>query len=153
MIKSMHCSFRGPEFSSQDPTSGSSQPSVTPPTGKFEVTGTYPQNSIYNKKIEINPERKKNKKPKLPAAIDSVKKLWSIRMSNTQEKEVRLLSRLGMPRAAVTQLPEGSSCQFLTSCFRRGLKGSEGEIVLSLLLDFLLQMDMQTVLQGSFPSF
>lgn len=57
--------------------------------------------------------------------------------------------RLGIPRTALTQRPlkfdSGSACQFLTSCFSGGLKGSKGETVLSLLLDFLLQMDMQIV--------
>lgn len=44
-------------------------------------------------------------------------------------------------------------CQFLKVAFRRGLKGSEGETVLSLLLDCLLQMAMQIVLWNSFLSF
>lgn len=81
---------------------GSSQPSVTPLKGNFEVTGTYPQNYIYNKKIEINLERKETKELKLPAsAIDPVKELWPFPVSNTQ-KEVCLLSTC-MPRAALTQ--------------------------------------------------
>lgn len=98
----MYCSFRGREFSSQDPCQAAhSQLELHLQGNSRSLTLTHRTISIVK---ERNKSRKKNKDPQAAGLGHWFwKRLWSFPVSNTQEKEVCLPSRLGIPRAALTQ--------------------------------------------------